>query len=136
MAVPKKGTSRLPARLCRVLLDEHLAFVAGSECELQESVAAVAGCACCERGRWFARALVGFVVGLHICVGVSRRLREPTCGVAFTGAGLWCAEPVEGVLALLAIPFSWGWWCFHMAFDAVSRTVATFVPKVPPLVLP
>ncbi|MQL96908.1 hypothetical protein Taro_029583 [Colocasia esculenta] len=36
---------------------------------------------------------VGFFVGLHICVGVSRRLREPTCGVAFTGAGLWSVEP-------------------------------------------
>ncbi|MQM16962.1 hypothetical protein Taro_049925 [Colocasia esculenta] len=28
-------------------------FPAGSECELQESVAAVAGCACCERGHYF-----------------------------------------------------------------------------------
>ncbi|MQL73287.1 hypothetical protein Taro_005618 [Colocasia esculenta] len=28
-----------------------------------------------------------------------------------------------------------GWWCFHMAFGAVSRTMATFVAKVPSLVL-
>ncbi|MQM17401.1 hypothetical protein Taro_050371 [Colocasia esculenta] len=38
---------------------------------------------------------LGFVVGLRVRVGVSRRLREPTCGVAFTGAGLWSAEPVS-----------------------------------------
>ncbi|MQL72368.1 hypothetical protein Taro_004721 [Colocasia esculenta] len=70
-------------------------FPAGSGCELQESVAAVVRCLCCERGCWFARAAVGFVVGLRVHVGVSRRLREPTCGVAFTGVWLWSAEPVE-----------------------------------------
>ncbi|MQM01281.1 hypothetical protein Taro_034034 [Colocasia esculenta] len=80
----------------------------GSECELRESAAVVARCACCERGCCFARAAVGFVLGLRICVGVSRSLREPTCGVVFTGAGLWSAKPVEGVLALLAAPFSLG----------------------------
>ncbi|MQM15291.1 hypothetical protein Taro_048233 [Colocasia esculenta] len=48
----------------------------------------------------FARAVVGFVLGLPIRVVVSRRLREPTCGVAFTGAGLWSAELVKvGVFA-------------------------------------
>ncbi|MQM23507.1 hypothetical protein Taro_056572, partial [Colocasia esculenta] len=35
-------------------------------------------------------------------------LREPTYGVAFTGAGLWSAELVEGVLALLAVPLLLG----------------------------
>ncbi|MQL78193.1 hypothetical protein Taro_010606 [Colocasia esculenta] len=60
----------------------------GSECELQESVAAIAGCACFERGCCFARAAVDIVFGLRIRVGVSQRLREPTGGVAFTGAGL------------------------------------------------
>ncbi|MQL72633.1 hypothetical protein Taro_004971 [Colocasia esculenta] len=30
------------------------------------------------------------------------------CGVAFTGAGLWSAEPVDGVLALLAVPLLLG----------------------------
>ncbi|MQM14412.1 hypothetical protein Taro_047341 [Colocasia esculenta] len=78
-------------------------FPAGSEC-----VAAAAGGAFCERGCCFTRAAVGFVLGLRIHVGVWRRLREPTCGVAFTGARLWSAEPVEGVLALLAAPFSLG----------------------------
>ncbi|MQL89244.1 hypothetical protein Taro_021819, partial [Colocasia esculenta] len=43
----------------------------------------------------FARAAVGFVLSLRIRVGVSRRLREPTCGVAFTGAGLLPVDPVE-----------------------------------------
>ncbi|MQM08313.1 hypothetical protein Taro_041166, partial [Colocasia esculenta] len=66
----------------------------------EESVAAVAGCACYERGRWFARTAVGFVIGLRIRGGVSRRLREPTCGVAFTGAGLLPVDPIEvGVFA-------------------------------------
>ncbi|MQL90585.1 hypothetical protein Taro_023193 [Colocasia esculenta] len=46
----------------------------------------------------FARAAVGFILGLHVRVVVSRRLREPTCGVAFISAGLWSAELVEGVL--------------------------------------
>ncbi|MQL99720.1 hypothetical protein Taro_032446 [Colocasia esculenta] len=73
---------------------EVASFQAGSGCELQKSVAAIAGCAYYERGCWFARAAVEFVVGLRVRVGVSRRLREPTCGVAFTGAGLWSAEPL------------------------------------------
>ncbi|MQL98147.1 hypothetical protein Taro_030851 [Colocasia esculenta] len=59
---------------------------AWSDCELQGSFVVVAGCGCCECGCGFARAAVWFVLGLRICVGVSRRLREPTCGVAFTGA--------------------------------------------------
>ncbi|MQM12369.1 hypothetical protein Taro_045286 [Colocasia esculenta] len=79
-----------------------------SECELQESVAAVAGYACFERGCWFAHATFGFVVGLCIRVGVSQRLREPMCGVALTGAELWSAELVEGVLASLVVPFLLG----------------------------
>ncbi|MQM00560.1 hypothetical protein Taro_033294 [Colocasia esculenta] len=40
--------------------------------------------------------MVGFVLGLRIRVGVSQRLREPTCGVAFTGIGLLPMDPVEG----------------------------------------
>ncbi|MQL89751.1 hypothetical protein Taro_022341 [Colocasia esculenta] len=79
MAVPKKGTSTLLARPCRVSVRcEQLvaSFSAGFKCELQESVAAIAGCACYEHGCWFARAAVEFVIGLHVHVGVSRRLRE------------------------------------------------------------
>ncbi|MQL74527.1 hypothetical protein Taro_006890 [Colocasia esculenta] len=75
---------------------------------MQESVAAIAGCACYERGYWFARAAVEFIIGLHVRVGVSPRLREPTYGVAFTGAGLWSTEQVEGVLSSLAIPLLLG----------------------------
>ncbi|MQM10823.1 hypothetical protein Taro_043721 [Colocasia esculenta] len=41
----------------------------------------------------FARSAVGFVFGLRVRVGVSRRLREPACGVAFTGAGLFPVDP-------------------------------------------
>ncbi|MQL92880.1 hypothetical protein Taro_025514 [Colocasia esculenta] len=105
--------------LTRVVVEALLCFrcfvalCARSEHELQESAAAVVGCACCERGCCFARTAVGFVCGLRIRVGVSRRLREPTCGVAFTGAGLWSVEPVDGVLALLVVPFLLlRWWDF------------------------
>ncbi|MQL84928.1 hypothetical protein Taro_017441 [Colocasia esculenta] len=69
-------------------------FPVGSGCELQESVAAVVGCACYERGSCFTRAVIEFVVGLRVCVGMSRGLREPTCGMTFTGAGLWSAKLV------------------------------------------
>ncbi|MQM14501.1 hypothetical protein Taro_047432 [Colocasia esculenta] len=44
----------------------------------------------------FPRVAVGFVLGLRVRVGVSRRLREPACGVAFTGAGLLPVGLVEG----------------------------------------
>ncbi|MQM20380.1 hypothetical protein Taro_053398, partial [Colocasia esculenta] len=44
----------------------------------------------------FARVAVGFFLGMRIRVGVLRRLREPACGVAFTGAGLLPVDPVEG----------------------------------------
>ncbi|MQL68362.1 hypothetical protein Taro_000640 [Colocasia esculenta] len=38
------------------------------------------------------------------------------------------------LLPLLSVGYS-GWWCFHMAFGAVSHTVVTIVAKVPPLEL-
>ncbi|MQL94267.1 hypothetical protein Taro_026922 [Colocasia esculenta] len=44
----------------------------------------------------------------HLSVCASRRLREPACGVAFTGAGMLPVEPVEGVPALLAAPLLLG----------------------------
>ncbi|MQL91716.1 hypothetical protein Taro_024337 [Colocasia esculenta] len=49
----------------------------------------------------FSSAAVGFVLSLHVRVGVLRRLRKPTCGVAFTGAGLWSAKPVEEPLVVV-----------------------------------
>ncbi|MQL91530.1 hypothetical protein Taro_024144 [Colocasia esculenta] len=49
----------------------------------------------------FARAAVGFILGLHVHVGVSRRLKEPACGVAFTGAGPLPVDPVEVGVVLL-----------------------------------
>ncbi|MQM04467.1 hypothetical protein Taro_037264 [Colocasia esculenta] len=64
-----------------------------------------------------AHAVVGFVFGLRVRVGVLRRLREPTCGVAFIGAVLWSAQPVEGVLALLAVPLLLG--CVLVGFPLV-----------------
>ncbi|MQM18098.1 hypothetical protein Taro_051083 [Colocasia esculenta] len=71
-----------------------------------------------------ARAVVGFIFGLRIRVGVSRRLREPACGVAFTGAGLCSAEPVEGVLALLVVPFLLG--CVLVACPLVVGVCVVF----------
>ncbi|MQM13523.1 hypothetical protein Taro_046448 [Colocasia esculenta] len=44
----------------------------------------------------------------HLSVCASQRLREPTCCVAFTGAGLLPVEPVEGVSTLLAAPLLLG----------------------------
>ncbi|MQL68253.1 hypothetical protein Taro_000551 [Colocasia esculenta] len=96
---------------------EVASFPTRSEC-----VAVVAGCTCFERGFWFARAAFGFVVCLRISVGVSRRLREPACGVAFTGAGLWSMEPVEGVLTLLAVPLLLG--CVLLAVCLALRACA------------
>ncbi|MQM21966.1 hypothetical protein Taro_055013 [Colocasia esculenta] len=43
-------------------------------------------------------------------------------------------RPVVCLLSLLSVGCL-GWWCFHMAFGAMSHTVVTFVVKVPPLVL-
>ncbi|MQM19453.1 hypothetical protein Taro_052458, partial [Colocasia esculenta] len=55
----------------------------------------------------------------HLSVCASRRLREPTCGVAFTGAGLLSVELVEGVSALLATPCCWGVCCRCCVFGLV-----------------
>ncbi|MQL70643.1 hypothetical protein Taro_002973, partial [Colocasia esculenta] len=56
-----------------VLFRLVVSFPARSECELQESGSTVAGCACFERGCWFARAVIGFVVSLRVRVGVRCR---------------------------------------------------------------
>ncbi|MQM07195.1 hypothetical protein Taro_040033 [Colocasia esculenta] len=104
----------------------------GFDCELQENVAVVVGCACYERGCWFARAAVGFVVGLHIRVGVSQRLREPTCGVAFTGAGLWPVDLVKGV-CLVGCPLVVGVHaegCFRIVFDSAGSTGVVSCPTL------
>ncbi|MQM20855.1 hypothetical protein Taro_053884 [Colocasia esculenta] len=172
MVVPKKGTSTLLACPCRVLLGEHLAlcfrwlaFQQGPSVSCRRVLPMFLGARAASVVVVFARAAVGFILSLHIHVGVSRRLREPTCGVAFTGAGLWSVEPVKGVLALLAVPLLWvgcrcvalevevhrlvalcsgavfqNYWLLSwvvLAGQLVScfRTVATFVVKVPPLVL-
>ncbi|MQL91596.1 hypothetical protein Taro_024212, partial [Colocasia esculenta] len=112
----------IPTEPCSRVLPPYslqvASFPAGSEC-----VAAIAGGLCYERRCCFDRATVGFVIGLHIRVGASRRLREPTCGVGFIGAGLWSAEPVE--VHRLAIVF---WWCFPELF-VVVLLVATALPS-------
>ncbi|MQL88545.1 hypothetical protein Taro_021097 [Colocasia esculenta] len=60
------------------------------------------------------------------------RLAVPPVGVlALRGCSLFRVRrrPVVCLLPLLFVGCS-GWWCFHMAFGAMSRTVATFVAKV------
>ncbi|MQL74792.1 hypothetical protein Taro_007166 [Colocasia esculenta] len=94
MAVPKKATSTLLDRPCRVAIRCKLlvaGFPAGSGCELQKSVAAVAGCACYKRGCWFARAAVEFVVSLRV------RLRYAV--VVLAGAFRWVSQ--SGALVVL-----------------------------------
>ncbi|MQL72028.1 hypothetical protein Taro_004352, partial [Colocasia esculenta] len=116
---------------CIVRLGSHVvalvaSFPAGCKCEQQKSVAAVAECACYERGCWFDRAAVGFVVGLHVSVGVSQRLREPTCGVAFTSAGLWPVDPVEGRDSL-SQEFITGRWWWRFVAPHVASSLFQFI---------
>ncbi|MQL68904.1 hypothetical protein Taro_001171 [Colocasia esculenta] len=72
-------------------------------------------------------------LGLDYCVQPARLLLvkvvdlDPVCGpvfgqfaVLFTSKFLGCADRTTCCL---------GWWCFHMAFSAMSRTVAIFVAK-------
>ncbi|MQM12710.1 hypothetical protein Taro_045629 [Colocasia esculenta] len=85
--------------------------LAVSECELQESVAAIAGCACCEQGCWFTRAALGWVR--------PRPAHPRGCVAKVERACVWCDLPrcravllvdlVEGVLALLALPLLLGY---------------------------
>ncbi|MQM17990.1 hypothetical protein Taro_050972, partial [Colocasia esculenta] len=95
---------------------------------------------------------------LWCCVAKSARLLlvkvvvlDPVCGPVFgrlavllafqlfgehCGCSAGCASCGSASLALLfpLLPVGClGWWCFHMAFDAMLHTVATFVAKVPPL---
>ncbi|MQM19094.1 hypothetical protein Taro_052094 [Colocasia esculenta] len=65
-------------------VQEVASIPVGSECELQESVATVAGCACFERGCYFAHAAVRFVFGLRASVvGIFARAKQMlVCRVA------------------------------------------------------
>ncbi|MQM08806.1 hypothetical protein Taro_041666 [Colocasia esculenta] len=83
----------------------------------------------------FARAAVGFVLGLRICVGVSRSLREPACGVAIISARLL---PVDPGVSLLDVCLAL---CTCAPLDAVLCSVGIFarakqmlVCRVAPLV--
>ncbi|MQL86659.1 hypothetical protein Taro_019211, partial [Colocasia esculenta] len=98
----------------------------------------------------------GDVASLWCCVVKSARLLlvkvvdlDPVCGPVFgqfvmvarlavspMGVLALCRcflfrvrrRPVVCLLPLLSVGCS-GWWCFHMAFGAMSRTMATFVAK-------
>ncbi|MQL79276.1 hypothetical protein Taro_011712, partial [Colocasia esculenta] len=80
-------------------------FPAGSECELQESVAAVAGSTCCERGCWFARAAVGFVCGLRVraVVCLASRAGAPLCAVLCSVDVVARAKQMLSVLSSLLV---------------------------------
>ncbi|MQM10837.1 hypothetical protein Taro_043737 [Colocasia esculenta] len=89
---------------------EVASFPAGFKCELQESVAAIAGCTCYERGCWFTHAAVEFVIDLRIRVG-SRwslvlgdpsRAREFPCDFARVDAFQWCSVYVFSLVLMVS----------------------------------
>ncbi|MQL85288.1 hypothetical protein Taro_017802 [Colocasia esculenta] len=68
----------------------------------------------------FVRAAVGFVLGLRIHVGLSRRLRESTCSVAFTGVcPCWMSPLLLGCVLCLAL-------CACAPLGAVLCSVGVF----------
>ncbi|MQL90552.1 hypothetical protein Taro_023145 [Colocasia esculenta] len=95
MAVPKKGTSTLLARPCRVVV-RWLASQQGPCVSCRRVLLLLLVARAASMVAVFARAAARFVLGLCVRVGVSRRLREPACGVAFTGARLLHVDLVEG----------------------------------------
>ncbi|MQM19952.1 hypothetical protein Taro_052965 [Colocasia esculenta] len=80
----------------RVLPAVWLAFQQGPSVSCRRVLLLLPGVRAASMVAVFARAAVGFVLGLRVHVGVSRRLRELVCGVAFIGAGLLPVDPVEG----------------------------------------
>ncbi|MQM13931.1 hypothetical protein Taro_046859 [Colocasia esculenta] len=81
-------------------------FPVGFKCELQESVVVVSGCACCERGCWFAHAAVGFVVSLRILWSALCWLVVNSGEVlpeffSVGSGGKWFAIVLSGVLVVL-----------------------------------
>ncbi|MQL81799.1 hypothetical protein Taro_014250 [Colocasia esculenta] len=78
---------------------------------------------------WFASFLVPYVLYQMVVCVVSVRLAVPPVGVLALRRGFLFRvrrRPVVCLLPLLSVGCS-GWWCFHMAFGAVSRTVAKVV---------
>ncbi|MQL87245.1 hypothetical protein Taro_019784 [Colocasia esculenta] len=132
MAVLKKGTCTLLARLCIVAF-RWLAFQQGPSVNYRRVLLLLLGTYASSMDAGSLVLRLGSSSACASMWGVSRRLRQPACGVAFTGAGLWSVEPVEGVLALLAAPFLLGvalwvemhrlatvfWWCFPELFVVV-----------------
>ncbi|MQM21568.1 hypothetical protein Taro_054610 [Colocasia esculenta] len=55
----------------------------------------------------------------HLSVCALRRLREPACSVAFTGAELWSVEPVEVSRPCWLSPCCWGVCCRCCVFGLV-----------------
>ncbi|MQM22009.1 hypothetical protein Taro_055056 [Colocasia esculenta] len=121
MVFPKNGTRALLAHPCRVAFSEHLVLITGARAV---NVVAV-----------FARAAVGFVIGLRVHVGVSRRLREPTLRVVWPspvqGCGLrnrCCATSgMRYAAVVLAVAF---WSVFPERRLGGSGCVLVMVPRM------
>ncbi|MQM19995.1 hypothetical protein Taro_053009, partial [Colocasia esculenta] len=77
-------------------------FPVGSEYELQKSVATIAGCTCYERCCWFARAAVGFVIGIRIRVGYPCRVLPSGRDWVLVAFWLWCLLDA-GLLTYLGV---------------------------------
>ncbi|MQL92815.1 hypothetical protein Taro_025447 [Colocasia esculenta] len=97
MAVPKKGTPALLARSCRVAV-RWLVFQQGLGVSCKRVLLLLPGARTTSMVVRFASAVVGFIFSLRVSVGMSRRLREPACGVAFTSAGLLPVDPGVSLL--------------------------------------
>ncbi|MQL70719.1 hypothetical protein Taro_003037 [Colocasia esculenta] len=66
---------------------------------------------------------------LVVSLGVWKRLIHRGCSAGYASYGSASLVLLFPMLLMGCL----GWWSFHMEFDAMSRTVATFVAKVPPL---
>ncbi|MQM13984.1 hypothetical protein Taro_046912 [Colocasia esculenta] len=66
------------------------------------------------------QARCSWLSSVHLSAHLSRRLREPTCGVAFTGTELLSVEPVEVSLPCCLFPCCWGVCCVGCVYALMS----------------
>ncbi|MQM07902.1 hypothetical protein Taro_040749, partial [Colocasia esculenta] len=124
---------------------EVASFLVGFECELQESVVAVVGCACYERGRLLAsllklsRCFVCSVAPLVEHCDTFLWLLSALCWLVVNSGEVLpeffsvgydgiVERPVACLLCLLSVGHS-GWWSSAMVFGVVWCTVVTFMAK-------
>ncbi|MQL82970.1 hypothetical protein Taro_015458, partial [Colocasia esculenta] len=147
------GSSFASAMLEFLLLRLVVSFPAGSECELQESIAAVAGSACFECGCWFARVAVGFVVSLRIFGVVARAKQMLMCRVALLvercDTCLWLLPTVcwvvansgpfracsVGCCATSGLRYAVVCWLVHSGGSSQNNALVVLVEVLPELVV-